>query len=674
MLLLVLLLDIVLLTVGLTEAPDGSVCFDNCNGHGDCIDYSCYCHTGYHGDDCAHTYVAVGDGDPIIPILGAGHFNTSKKDFPSLVLKSTRLLVGFSSYYCHRCIVIEKEYARIAEYLKNVSIPFARANADEMKSIALEHEANEVPSLIYFHKQRPWHYRGSHDAKAVITYIKKQLQAPVTSLKSVEDINSFISYGSNNDSLSLSTVSVIGFFSSHQDVEEDEYDEFMDLARDLQTKEDIFFGAVTSKSVAQIYKKNKTIDRTPSVLLVSEGGIRHTINLDEFIGEQIGLRDWIERKSIPLVGKLTSQNFQLYEKLKLPMLLLFLDLSDEGRVKDPSLVGGKSGGLLNQILVDEYKLIAKEYSDKISFVYLDGVAHQDQMRSLGLYGGAERLPSLAFNTRDGRQIPFPEELPINYDTLNQYCAEFLSGKLRSPKDALELVQKALRRTTPVSQKNKADRKERKKAPEAVTGISEQYGDGRAGDDAIIEITSDNFEEIVLDEEKDVIVVFYSRGCESCAHFAVYYKRMAKRFKELGIESLVVTRMDVTDDSPPPRLNLLVGKLPLFVMIPAHAKHPPWNYYSGISKVQSMMQWVQKEASIPFTLPNLPHLTPEQTGMFKTQIREREEYLDEKRRKEAEEMEQEEKNREEYRLRKLQREQDELEELQRASDQETDAEF
>lgn len=95
------------------------------------------------------------------------------------------------------------------------------------------------------------------------------------------------------------------------------------------------------------------------------------------------------------------------------------------------------------------------------------------MRSLGLYGGVERLPLLAFNTKDNRQIPFPEELPINYDTLNQYCAEFLNGKLRNAKDSLELVSKhhkALKSSIPYSDKNRAIRKEKKtKPPEKVQG-------------------------------------------------------------------------------------------------------------------------------------------------------------------------------------------------------------
>ncbi|CAN0497611.1 unnamed protein product, partial [Ectocarpus sp. 12 AP-2014] len=30
-----------------------SVCFNNCSGHGRCIDYTCECDAGYDGDDCS---------------------------------------------------------------------------------------------------------------------------------------------------------------------------------------------------------------------------------------------------------------------------------------------------------------------------------------------------------------------------------------------------------------------------------------------------------------------------------------------------------------------------------------------------------------------------------------------------------------------------------------------
>lgn len=72
------------------------------------------------------------------------------------------------------------------------------------------------------------------------------------------------------------------------------------------------------------------------------------------------------------------------------------------------------------------------------------------------------------------------------------------------------------------------------------------------------------------------------GSEACSHFSVYYKHMAKRFKALSINSLVIARMDLTEASPPPTLNLVSGSLPLVIMFPAGQKMAPWTYYSGLS--------------------------------------------------------------------------------------------
>ena len=260
------------------------------------------------------------------------------------------------------------------------------------------------------------------------------------------------------------------------------------------------------------------------------------------------------------------------------------------------------------------------------------------MRSLGLYGGVERLPSLAFNTRDGLQIPFPEELPVNKDTLLQFCANFLSGKLKSPDDSKEMAKMALQSVLPLNPKNKAERKERKTIPAATRGVSEQFGDGAVGDSAVVKLTSKNFEEVVFNEEKDVLLLLHaSKGCESCAHFAVYFKRMAERLRELKVPTLEIARMDTSDESPPAHLNLLVGPLPLLLMIPADNKHPPWNFYSGVGKVQPLMQWVQSQSTFHFDLPNLPHLSEKDKEAYKTQVREREEALDAKRRKEKRDM-------------------------------------
>jgi Thioredoxin-like domain len=181
----------------------------------------------------------------------------------------------------------------------------------------------------------------------------------------------------------MSTVMVVGFFSD--DMEEDDHDDFVEVAKDMQIKEDVYFAVVTDRKVCEWYKKNKTIDRTPSVILMGDNGVR-TINLDAMFGEKFGLKEWINNNAIPLVGKMTNANFKLYEKIPNPMLLLFLDLTHEAASLDPGkVVGGKSGKILNENLLDEFRHVAKEHFEKISFVYLDGVLHEDRMKTLGKF-------------------------------------------------------------------------------------------------------------------------------------------------------------------------------------------------------------------------------------------------------------------------------------------------
>lgn len=368
------------------EAEDGSVCFNNCNGHGTCKDYVCQCWPGHYGDDCGTAFVK--EGERVVPILSAGHYNVTRKNFTSAVSKNKFLLVGFSAYTCHRCIAVEPEYEKIAETLAAMKIPFARADMDALKGIAAEHEVAEVPALVLFHKNRPLPYRGVHTHDAVITYVEKQRATkPVLILKTVQDVENFIE-SRNSSKYSISTVMVVGFFADYDGIEEDEYEDFIEVAKDFQIKEDVYLAAVTNKQTCGWYKQNKTIDRTPSVMLIGEQHSRTTINLNELYGEKGGLREWINNNAIPLVGRLSHQNFKLYEKISKPMLIMFLDLTNELASEDPGrVVGGKSGGVPNEALLYELREVAREFADKMTFVYIDGTRHEDQMRSLGLFGG-----------------------------------------------------------------------------------------------------------------------------------------------------------------------------------------------------------------------------------------------------------------------------------------------
>lgn len=215
-----------------------------------------------------------------------------------------------------------------------------------------------------------------------MAFVNKQTQKPAVTLKSVLEVNNFLT-GRNSTRYSTSVVMVVGFFSDHLSIEEDDFEDFMAVAKDLQIRDDVYFAVVTNPAVCEDFKKEKMIDRTPSMLLFGDNGMK-SINLDELYGEKIGVKEWINNNAISLVGKLTNSNFKLYEKIPNPMLMLFLDLSHEHLSRDPSkVIGGRSGKILNEDLMEEFRQVAKEHSSKITFVYLDGVLHEDRMKSLG---------------------------------------------------------------------------------------------------------------------------------------------------------------------------------------------------------------------------------------------------------------------------------------------------
>ena len=78
-----------------------------------------------------------------------------------------------------------------------------------------------------------------------------------------------------------------------------------------------------------------------------------------------------------------------------------------------------------------------------------------------------------------------------------------------------MAKKVLQAVRPGNQMNKAQRKEKKKAPKKIQGVSEQYDDGSEGDLATTIVTLKNFDEVVMDESKDVILLLHAQGTYVC---------------------------------------------------------------------------------------------------------------------------------------------------------------
>ena len=317
------------------------------------------------GDDCSVSFVR--EGDPIIPVLGAGHMNLSSTTFTTVVSRNKIVLVGFSSHKCHKCIAMEAEYLKISDYLREKNVIFARADADKLKSQSAKFGVSTLPALVLFVKGRAYPYKGAQTLPAIQAYIEKVTAPPARVLQSVEDIDQFIA-SNRSEFIYIHSVSVVAFFRDAFSMEEDEYEEYLEVAKRLQFTPDIHFAVVTKPSISRQFMDRRVIDRTPSLLLRAEGAA-YTVNVNE-LDVVTGMQQWVETRATPLVAKLDEHNFLIYERVGLPMLLLFLDLADEQLSNSPGVVGGQTGGVLNEILIQELRATAKEHVGRLSFAYL----------------------------------------------------------------------------------------------------------------------------------------------------------------------------------------------------------------------------------------------------------------------------------------------------------------
>jgi thioredoxin-like negative regulator of GroEL len=79
---------------------------------------------------------------------------------------------------------------------------------DKLKSISLQHGAQNLPTLVLFVKNRPLTYLGVQAVDQVIGFIQKQIAPPVKELKSVSEVITFLSSRTDKKN-SISTVMVV---------------------------------------------------------------------------------------------------------------------------------------------------------------------------------------------------------------------------------------------------------------------------------------------------------------------------------------------------------------------------------------------------------------------------------------------------------------------------------
>jgi protein disulfide-isomerase A1 len=105
------------------------------------------------------------------------------------------------------------------------------------------------------------------------------------------------------------------------------------------------------------------------------------------------------------------------------------------------------------------------------------------------------------------------------------------------------------------------------------------------------IVGENFNDIVLDSNKDVLLEFYAPWCGHCKSLAPTYEELGEKFA--GNDNIVIAKIDATaNDVDHPKVN--VKGFPTILFFSADNKDAPATYEGG-RDLDSMVEYIQKNA-------------------------------------------------------------------------------
>ncbi|XP_067093619.1 protein disulfide isomerase family A, member 7 [Osmerus mordax] len=205
------------------------------------------------------------------------------------------------------------------------------------------------------------------------------------------------------------------------------------------------------------------------------------------------------------------------------------------------------------------KVASQFQSRGLSYAVANRAEFQDELEeefSVGADGG--ELPIISIRTTNGHKYIMQEEFTRDGKSLEKFLEDYFAGKLKR------------------HVKSEA-------VPESNSG-------------PVKVVVADNFEEIVNDVTKDVLVEFYAPWCGHC-------KSLEPKYIELGEKlsadpNVVLAKMDATANDVP--LPYDVQGFPTIYFAPAGLKDQPRRYEGG-REVNDFINFLKKEATHPLVL-------------------------------------------------------------------------
>ncbi|XP_078573399.1 protein disulfide-isomerase A4-like [Branchiostoma floridae x Branchiostoma japonicum] len=282
---------------------------------------------------------------------------------------------------------------------------------------------------------------------------------------------------------------IVGFFENDQDPL---FKTYLDSGNDL--REAYEFGHTFDAETRAFYKVNPgsvAIIQPEKFQSKYEPKIRIFDKADATVQD---LQDWYKDNIRPLVGELTTLNENRRYGEARPLVVVFYDVDFSFEYKEAT-----------QIWRRKVLEVAKDHRD-LTFAIAKEDHHQSKLKELELDDSGEEV-NVGIYDKNKMYRMEPDE--FSEDVLREFVEAFKNGEV-----------KPVIKSQPVPKKQ----------------------------GAVTTVVGKNFEKVVMDKSKDVLIEFYAPWCGHCKKLEPAYKELGKKYK--NSKDLVIAKMDATANDVP----------------------------------------------------------------------------------------------------------------------------
>lgn len=268
----------------------------------------------------------------------------------------------------------------------------------------------------------------------------------------------------------------------------------------------------------------------PSIVLYKQFDEGKSTFTEKF--EKEAIENFAKTASIPLVGEVGPETYAGYMAAGIPLAYIFAETPEE-----------------RTELGDLLKPVAQKHKGALSFATIDAKAFGAHAGNLNLK--TDQFPAFAIQeTVKNQKFPFDQDKAITEKDIAEFVQAFVDGKIK-PSIKSEPI------------------------PETQEG-------------SVKVVVAHNYDEVVLDDDKDVLIEFYAPWCGHCKALAPKYEDLAAMYANHAdfSKKVTVAKVDATLNDVPDEIQ----GFPTIKLYPAGSKGSPITY-SGSRTVEDLVKFI-----------------------------------------------------------------------------------